>query len=290
MTDIALIGLGAMGSALGRTLLGGGHGLTVWNRTASKTEAMKLAGAVVAPSVVAAVASSPVVIVCVDNYEVTREILGGPDVRAALAGRLLVQLSTGTPKEARDLAAWAIDCGAEYLDGAILAYPDQMGTPDAAVLVSGPTAAYERCAPRLRPIAGGLTHVGEAVGAAAALDCASLSFLFGALLGTIHGARICEVEGLPVDEFGTLLSSFLPVLGGEIGQITQRIQGDRFDDTQAALQTYAAAAGRLMQQATDGGIPQDFPAFASTLFRKATDAGAGREDLAALVKVLRTGP
>ncbi len=36
MSEITMIGLGAMGSALARALLKSGHELTVWNRTAQK--------------------------------------------------------------------------------------------------------------------------------------------------------------------------------------------------------------------------------------------------------------
>ena len=36
MTDISVIGLGDMGSALARTLLNNGYSVTVWNRSADK--------------------------------------------------------------------------------------------------------------------------------------------------------------------------------------------------------------------------------------------------------------
>jgi 3-hydroxyisobutyrate dehydrogenase-like beta-hydroxyacid dehydrogenase len=48
---IAVIGLGNMGSALAEALLSKGHDVTVWNRTAYKTEPPVAAGAVVAESV-----------------------------------------------------------------------------------------------------------------------------------------------------------------------------------------------------------------------------------------------
>jgi 3-hydroxyisobutyrate dehydrogenase-like beta-hydroxyacid dehydrogenase len=287
MSDVSIIGLGAMGAALARALMRGGHGVVVWNRTPARAEPLVHEGATLAADAAAAVAASPVAIVCVDDYEVTRDILSAPAVRAALSGRVLVQLSTGTPNDARAGARWAQENGVEYLDGAILAYPDQMGTPDAALLVAGPSSTFERCEPLLRSLAGGLTHVGEQIGAASALDCAALSFIFGAMLGAIHGARICEVEGLRVDEFGGMLGELMPVVGGEVHHLTARIQSERYAGTQAALRTYAAAATRLVQQARDGEIPSGFPAYASSAFQQGIDAGLGDEDLAALIKVFR---
>ena len=289
MSDVSIIGLGAMGSALARALLRDGRRITVWNRTSTKAELLVRDGATLAPDPASAVVASPVVLVCVDNYEVTRAILSGQDVRPRLSGRVLVQLSTGSPQEARDAERWARDIEAGYLDGAILAYPDQIGTPEAALLVAGAEATFRRCEPLLRSLAGGLTYVGEQVGAASALDCAALSFVFGALLGALHGARICEVESLRVDEFGSMLSELVPVVGGEVKQLAERIQAERYDGSQAALGIYAAAAVRLVQQARDSRIDSGFPAYASGAFQKGMTAGFGGEDLAALFKVLRAG-
>ena len=44
MSDISVIGLGAMGSALARTLLQNGYAVTVWNRTAEKAGPLVSAG------------------------------------------------------------------------------------------------------------------------------------------------------------------------------------------------------------------------------------------------------
>ena len=287
MSDASIIGLGAMGSALARALLREGHRVTVWNRTSTKAEPLVRDGAAPAADASSAVAASPVIIICVDNYEVTRDILSGHEVRSRLSGRVLVQLSTGTPQEAREGDRWARESGADYLDGAILAYPDQMGTPDATLLVAGTEATFKRCEPLLRSLAGGLTYVGEQVGAASALDCATLSFLVGALLGAIHGARICEVEDLRVDQFGSMLAELMPVVGQEIRQLSDRIQANRYDGSQAALRTYSAAAMRLVQQARDSRIHAGLPRYAAETLEQAMTAGFGNEDLAALIKILR---
>ena len=78
-------------------------------------------------SAASAVRASPIVLVCVEDYKVTRSILGTKEVAPALAGRALVELSSGTPQDARDAEAWARARGIDYLDGAIMATPSQMG-------------------------------------------------------------------------------------------------------------------------------------------------------------------
>ena len=100
-------GLGAMGSALARALVARGHRVTVWNRTTDKASPRVSDGAVLAATPAVAVGASPVVIACVSNYDVTRAILGDDEVAAGLPGRGLIQLSTGSPQEARDSEVWA---------------------------------------------------------------------------------------------------------------------------------------------------------------------------------------
>jgi 3-hydroxyisobutyrate dehydrogenase-like beta-hydroxyacid dehydrogenase len=144
MSEISMIGLGAMGSALARALLKSGHGLTVWNRSPQKMEPLAALGAETAERVADAVQASPLIMVCIDNYAATSQLLSSDDVVPHLAGRTVIQLGTGTPREARDTETWLQDCGADYLDGAIDSYPDGIGAADGRILFSGSKAAFAR--------------------------------------------------------------------------------------------------------------------------------------------------
>jgi 3-hydroxyisobutyrate dehydrogenase-like beta-hydroxyacid dehydrogenase len=177
-SEATVIGLGAMGAALARALLRDGHRVTVWNRTSAMAEPLVKDGAVLAPSAASAVGASPIVLVCVADYQVTRSILGTEGVAPALAGRVLVQLSTGTPQDARDAEAWARERGADYLDGAIMAMPSQIGRPDTPIVASGAETAFRQSEPILKTLAGNLIYMGEPVGSASAWDLATLSCLF----------------------------------------------------------------------------------------------------------------
>ena len=75
MTDVSMIGLGAMGSALARAFLGAGHRVTVWNRTLSKMEPLSALGANAASCVSEAFEASPVIVVCIDNYELSKNLI-----------------------------------------------------------------------------------------------------------------------------------------------------------------------------------------------------------------------
>src|SRR5882672_3813154 len=100
MSDISSLGLGLMGSAVARSFVNAGHRLTVWNRSASKARLFVQLGASAAGSVPAGVAASPIVVVCIDSYRTTHALFDKPEVISLLPGRIIVQLTTGSPGEA----------------------------------------------------------------------------------------------------------------------------------------------------------------------------------------------
>ena len=112
MSDITVVGLGLMGSALANALLSAGHDITVWNRTSEKMKPLVSSGARGARSLGEAMQMSPVVLICVSNYEMTSQLFGMDDNFGYLDGRSVVQLSSGTPAQAADSEAWFIDNGA----------------------------------------------------------------------------------------------------------------------------------------------------------------------------------
>ncbi len=287
MSEVTVIGLGAMGFALAKALLDRGHLVTVWNRTTTKAASLVESGASVADTPASAIAASDVTVVCVDNYKITLDILSSNGCDRSIKGKTLIQLSTGIPVEAREAERSLRSMGAKYLDGAILGYPEHIGTSEAMIFVSGEEDAFLRCEHLLRALAGGTTFVGSAIGQASALDSGLLCAAIGAYLGAIHGARICEIEGLSVTGFGKMRAELTPMLGGEIKHINERIASNSFDGSQATVQTYAAAARRLLQHAKGSNINTSFPSYAASILEVAELEGLGQKDLAALITVIR---
>ncbi|MGW7051973.1 NAD(P)-dependent oxidoreductase [Streptomyces sp. NPDC054887] len=165
--SVSVLGLGLMGSALAAALLKPGHSVTVWNPTPAKTAPLAALGASAAETITDAVAASPLLIVCFTTNEGVTEALAPVD----LTGKTLVNLTNGTPAQARDLATWAEKRGAAYVDGGIMAVPQMIATPAAYILYSGNERAYETHRPTLAALAG-TRWVGTDPGRAALHDLA----------------------------------------------------------------------------------------------------------------------
>jgi 3-hydroxyisobutyrate dehydrogenase-like beta-hydroxyacid dehydrogenase len=281
MSDVTVLGLGSMGAALAQAFLKAGRAVTVWNRTPEKTQPLVAAGATAAGDVATALRASPLAVICVHDYAATRALLADAAAQAALPGRTLVQLSSGTPQEARALDPWITAAGATYLDGAILGGPQKIGLPDCLILCSGPAAAFERHAPVLRALAGDLRLVGDGIGVAAALDLAWLSMLFGMFGGVAHGARLCQSEGIG----GDLYSSTFPNVP-QAKWTAEVIERDAFANPGATLAVWRAALALIQRQGTEARINTEVPDFAAGLLDRAIKAGHGQEHVAAIAKVL----
>lgn len=272
MQEVTVIGLGSMGSTLARLLLEAGYRVTVWNGSADKAEPLLQRGARLAASQTAAIAASPVTVVCVLDYTSTAAILDQPAAAAALDGTL-IQLTTISPQEAQATEDWAKDVGARYLDGAIQAAPSQMGREDTPLLISGDRATYQRSEALLQVFAAKPTYLGESASAASTMDLATLSYIYGASLGVFHGARICEAAGISVEQYGRLVAEISPSFGAFLQHEAGVIHSDDFRISESPLSISVEATTRLAEAARQMGINSEFPRFAEGLLKRAEAAG-----------------
>jgi 3-hydroxyisobutyrate dehydrogenase-like beta-hydroxyacid dehydrogenase len=286
--NVTVIGLGAMGSALANALLTKGFKVTVWNRNKTKAASLASKGAFVAESITDAIKASPLLLVCVSDYKATTRIFAEAGANELLAERTLVQFSTGTPKEARELDAWAKKNGANCLNGDILAWPRQIGTEEATITFSGDNKTFKQHVTELNALAGNINFVGEEPGTSAVLFMAVMSYLAGNWIGFSHGALICENEGLRPDAFGELIYNISPILATESKHMGQVIQHNKFTDPESTINTTGLDLHLLVQQAEEAGISKELPQFAANIFQRAIDAGFGQEEHAAIIKVMRT--
>lgn len=115
---VTILGLGPMGRALAGAFLKAGHPTTVWNRSAGKADSLVSQGACLAGTAAEAAQASPLVIVCVLDYDAVHAIIR--PLGDALKGRTLVNLTADAPFRARQTADWAAGREIHYLDGAIM--------------------------------------------------------------------------------------------------------------------------------------------------------------------------
>lgn len=284
-----VVGTGRMGSALATALFNQGAATTVWNRTLSKTEPLARLELRAAASLEEAVRESGVVILILSNYTIAQQLLQAPGVVAALPGKVLVQLTTGTPQEARHMESWANGLGIAYLDGAIMSYPSGIGQPQCTIFYSGSKEVFDRIRPVLMLLGGNTTYVGSSVGHASALDIAGLSFVLGAMFGFVSGHIVCEEEGISGKAFVESVRNLLPAVEGILAGVSDTIQSRGYAGYEATIDAWSVGPRELIEWCDERGIRHDVASAQQNLFDEAIKRGHGEADFAYLYEIMRKG-
>ena len=104
---VGIAGTGRMGAAIAARLMGLGHELTVWNRTAEKTKELAAAGAKVAASPAALAGSVDIVVTILTDEKAIEALYNGPQglLSGGVTGKLFIEMSTVRPEVEVALAA-----------------------------------------------------------------------------------------------------------------------------------------------------------------------------------------
>jgi 3-hydroxyisobutyrate dehydrogenase-like beta-hydroxyacid dehydrogenase len=284
MSELTVLGLGAMGSAIARTLIDKQCDLTVWNRSFEKAKGFAELRTRSTETLKQAIESSPRILICIHGYAATRLMLDDPEIIPLLSGRTIIQMSTGTPAEAREAEAWVNEQGGHYLDCSIMVYPETVGKTEAQLLVSGPQEIYHECARYIKHLGGDIHYLGSKIGAAAALDLAVVTRLVVNTVGIVYGAHICESEGLPLQHFADMYPE-----GDRGHSLAMTIDQAEFEENiSATVGTSIEVVSAIQSLAVDLGINTELPDFILGLYKRAAAAGCLKQDNASLIKVFRS--
>ncbi len=269
-----------MGQALAAAFLAAGHPTTVWNRTPGKAAGLVERGAVLAPSVADAVRASSLVVVCLTDADAVRDTLGAH--RAELAGRTLVNLTSGTSGEARELAALT----ASYVDGAIMAVPEVIGSPEAFLLFSGSQEAFDRHRDSLGRL-GTATFFGTDPGLASLYDVALLGVMWGTLNAFLHGAALLGEAKVEASAFAPFATQWVGSVTGFITAYAAQIDRGAYPAEDATLETHLATMKYLVRESAAAGVDTEWPARIQALTERAIEGGHAATSYASLVEVFR---
>ncbi len=191
MARIAFFGLGKMGSGMAARLAGGGHEVTVWNRTPGRAADLIAAGAREARTPAEAAEGADALFSMVADDTASEQVWLGPEGALAHApeGALAVECSTISHEHVRRLSAAAAERGQAYLDCPVNGPPSAAAAGELVLLVGAEAENLERARPLLELLSRSILHFGP-VGTGTAFK------LINNLLGAVHVASIAEAAHL----------------------------------------------------------------------------------------------
>ncbi|MFJ9180634.1 NAD(P)-binding domain-containing protein [Streptomyces sp. NPDC102360] len=238
--DVLVVGCGLMGSALARTLAGRGYSVAAWNRTPQRALALAESGVTPVDSPAEAVPATSLCIACTNNYDSARSAL---EPVADWDTTTLVNLGSGSADEAEEMARWAGERGAAYLDGFIGSYPRDIGAPHGMVGVSGPAALWERHHDVFMSLGGASQHLSDGVRGAGVLEGSMVgTFFIAALSAYVEAVTYAIDQGLSPRALASTATQVISLLEAVAPETATAIAQDSHETDQATVKTFTEGA------------------------------------------------
>ena len=289
--SVAFLGLGVMGYPMAAHLALAGHRVTVYNRTASKSEAFcaELAptGRVNSAETPAAAAQgADLVFCCVGNDDDLRSVVLGE--QGALAGMkpgaIFVDHTTASANVARELYAAARARGLSFVDAPVSG--GQAGAQNGAltVMCGGDAAAFAAMKPVAMAFARAFTLMGP-VGAGQLTKMVNQICIAGLVQGLSEAIAFGQRAGLDMNQA-------LGVIGKGAAQSWQldnrgptMVEG-KFDFG-FAVDWMRKDLGLVLDEAKRNGARLPVTALVDQFYADVQDMGGGRWDTSSLIKRLK---
>jgi len=285
--EVAVLGLGRMGSAMAESLLRNGHAVRVWNRTAAKADPLVAAGATRAPTPAAAAAGADIVISSMLDDASLHQLVEAPDGVLAGLDEDAVHVSTATvsPGCSDAIAALHAARGRDFLAAPVVGRPEVARAGELLSLVGGPEAVIVRARPAIAAYSARILTTGADPGTANSLKLAinfyiaSIAELFGEVLafaeksGVAHETTMQALRGM----------QGAPGVAGYL----ERIGARELDEAGFAMATGLKDLGLIADAAAAVRCPLPFAAVARDRTMAAIATGLGDKDWSAFTEITR---
>jgi 3-hydroxyisobutyrate dehydrogenase-like beta-hydroxyacid dehydrogenase len=207
MEHVAFLGTGLLGGAMVERMLAQGQHVAVWNRTPSKLEGLRAAGAAAAATAADAVAGADRVHLALTDDAVVDAILAEVVPRLARTA-IVIDHSTTSPVKTRDRAGRLAADGVRFVHAPVFMSPQMCRDGKGLIMVSGPAAVFEAVQASLARMTGDVWYLGERADLAAAYKLFGNSMLFAINAGLTDVLAIAGNIGVSGDEALALFSRF----------------------------------------------------------------------------------
>lgn len=197
MKNVGFVGIGLMGEPMSRNLMKAGFSLSVYNRTASKCDALKNEGATVCATPKEVGEKSELVFTCVgDEKDVEQVIMGDDGVAAGMSsGGIIIDCTTSSPGLAREMHAKLKEKGIGILDAPVSGGPEGAKQGTLSIMIGGDDDVFAKARPALDAVGKTITHIGPA-GAGQITKAVNQIVLAINMMGIAEGIILAQKSGL----------------------------------------------------------------------------------------------
>lgn len=282
---VGVIGLGAMGAGIARTLRNRGFHVHVCDVKPGAAEAFAKEGGSACANPAEVAAAAPVVVSVVVNAAQTEGVLFGDNGAAAAMkpGSTFIMCSTVDPNWSIALEGKLAAQGVHYIDGPISGGAAKAASGQMTMMTSAKPEAYAAANHVLDAMAGKVYRLGDAAGAGSKVK------IINQLLAGVHIAVAAEAMALGLRE-GVDAAALYEVITNSAGnswmfenRMAHVIAGDY--TPLSAVDIFVKDLGLVLDTARASKFPLPLAATAHQMFMQASTAGFAREDDSAVIKI-----
>jgi 3-hydroxyisobutyrate dehydrogenase len=281
---VAVLGLGIIGSAIGRNLCARGFTVSGWNRTPNVGSPLLAAGGTLAASPAAAVAGAGFVITILSDGAAVEETMMSGALAAMAPGAVWVQMSTVGVEPIEQLARLAGAAGVPFVDAPFLGTRQPAEQAKLIILGAGDRELEARCQPLFSAISARVLWLGE-VGAGSRLKLVANQWSTGMVAVLAETLTLAHGLEVPPESFFDLIE------GSVFGMPYARIKGSMMlaGDFPPSFPLALANkdVGLVLAAAQRAGRELPVTASIRRQYSAAEREGHGREDLAAVFTALK---
>ncbi|BCQ24842.1 NAD-binding protein [Caballeronia sp. NK8] len=283
--NVGVIGLGAMGMGVARSLLRAGFAVHACDVKKAALDAFAAEGGIACASAAELGGKCEVVLTVVVNAAQTEAVLFGESgaVDAMKPGSVVLACATVSPQFAAELGRRIGEKGVLLLDAPLSGGAAKANSGDMTMMTSGPADAYAACEDVLDAIAGKVYRLGDAHGAGSKVK------IINQLLAGVHIAAAAEAMALGLRE-GVDPDALYDVITHSAGnswmfenRVPHILAGDY--TPLSAVDIFVKDLGLVLDTARTSKFPLPLSAAAHQMFMMASTAGHGGEDDSAVIKI-----
>ncbi|HUX25153.1 L-threonate dehydrogenase [Rhodoferax ferrireducens] len=284
-TNVGVIGLGAMGSGMARSLRRHGSQVHVFDVRAEAAQAFAADGGVACASPAELAAQCSVIVSVVVNAAQTESVLFGDGGCAAAMkrGSVFVMCSTVDPNWSIALEARLAALGIFYIDAPISGGAAKAASGEMTMMTAGKPEAYAAVGPLLDAMAAKVYRLGDQAGAGSKVK------IINQLLAGVHIAAAAEAMALGLRE-GVDAKALYEVITHSAGnswmfenRMAHVLSGDY--TPLSAVDIFVKDLGLVLDVARASKFPLPLSSTAHQMFMQASTAGFAREDDSAVIKI-----
>ena len=285
LPPVGVIGLGAMGGGMARSLRRAGYPVHVFDVRAESAQAFAADGGTACASLADLASACEIVVSVVVNAAQTESVLFGEGGCAASlrAGSVFIMCSTVDPNWSVALEKRLSDLGVLYLDSPISGGAAKAASGEMTMMTSGTPAAYAKAGGVLDAMAAKVYRLGDSAGAGSKVK------IINQLLAGVHIAAAAEAMALGLRE-GVNPNALYDVIthsAGNSWMFENRMAHVLAADYTplSAVDIFVKDLGLVLDMARASKFPLPLSSTAHQMFMQASTAGFGREDDSAVIKI-----